>query len=82
MNPILLLIPAAAAAVVIANKKPATPTPVAPEIKQAATGLARSRIAKGATPEEAAAWAADKISSQGGGFWKGKTSSGSDASRF
>lgn len=75
MNPLLLFGGAAAVGALALSKKakPAAPA-VHPEIAKAATGLARSRIAKGATPEEAAEWAAEKIAEQGGGFWKDKGS--------
>jgi hypothetical protein len=75
MHPLLMLGVAAAGTYAIAKAKaPAAPPPppVHPEIKKAAAGLARSRMARGATPEEAAEWAAEKIAERGGGFWKDK----------
>lgn len=74
MNPLFLLGTVAAGAVVMAkNKKSEPETPVEPETVQKATGLARSFIARGASPEEAAALAAEKVAETGGGFWKEPT---------
>jgi hypothetical protein len=75
MHPLLMLgVAAAGTYAVVKAKTPAAPEPPAvhPEIARAAAGLARSRMALGATPEQAAEWAAEKISERGGGFWKDK----------
>jgi len=72
MHPLALIGTLAAGAVVLAKAtgKSATPTAAPdPAAVRAAAGLARSRMAQGATPEQAAAWASEKIASRGGGFW-------------
>lgn len=70
MHPLAILGTLAAGAVVVSKIKGPTPDPaVNPAITQAATGLARRRMADGASPEEAAAWAARKVANSGGGFW-------------
>jgi len=82
MNPLFLLGAAAVATAVMKGKKNGPPE-VPPELVGAAAGIARSQIAQGATPEEAAAYAADKIAETGGGFWKeGSRKSGGSMVRF
>jgi|SoiMethySBSTD1v2_1073268.scaffolds.fasta_scaffold2428253_2 hypothetical protein len=68
MNPLFALGTVAAGVFMATRKK--EEAPVAPEVVEKATGLARSFIARGATPEQAAELAAEKVAETGGGFWK------------
>ncbi len=76
MHPLLMIGAAAAGgyALIKAKAAPAKPE-VHPEITKAAAGLARGRMARGASPEQAAKWAAGRIAKPkaGGGFWKDKS---------
>jgi hypothetical protein len=74
MHPLTILGTLAAGAVVVAKVKGKSPEPPAvhPEIAKAARGLALGHMRRGATPEQAAARAAEQIATQGGGFWKDK----------
>lgn len=82
MHPLAILGTLAAGAAVVAKVKgKSSETPaVHPEIAKAAKGLALGHLRRGATPEQAAALAAEQIAAQGGGFWKGKAIP--EASRF
>lgn len=77
MNPLALLALAAGGAAVVAKvakpaEPPSPPPEVHPEIKNAGKHLALGHMKRGATPEEAAARAAEQLARAGGGFWNDK----------
>jgi hypothetical protein len=83
MHPLMMIGTLAAGAYALAQKAPAPPPlpPVDPKTVAAATAIAKRRMADGATPEEAASYAA-QVAEQGNGFWKDTSQKQNSVMRF